>query len=476
MIAILVGLFLGHFGAFFRLFLRRLYPLMKPCQPKAMRTTSVKKSIGFIFACVSVSVALPTWSWSDHASLVWPLLRTQPNLIEQTVTAEPLEQFLITQQVGIAQTLESVETWSLKTIAHYPATPESLRWSLSNTPTPADFFAAIRVNPTLAYRLYVYEPSVQSVAKRPPLPWQSLSFLRGGDSQLAARYRSLAAGESVAIAEVIASASDEPDFGMDVGLFEDNGTAFGAVYGFGVTPFGNDNLDYGSQAPFHMGFYHLDWLTRTAQPDLLRTYPLWRIALFGELADLAFRTGHDYWGWRFLGWGLHYVGDLTQPYHTVPLPGISTFDGLLLVARGKTGEAIQLVSNRHGVIESYQYHRLTRALVAGDWSAPLLLALSAQPADKRLSYDVMVGMLTAASVDAAAAFDAVIEANVPDHFVSDPAFEWTGSGYESGVVEHILEQKGPVALQRLDDAVILQLQRFSVVASRWLARGGVKVE
>jgi hypothetical protein len=308
------------------------------------------------------------------------------------------------------------------------------------------------------------------------LPWQSLSFLRGGDSQLAARYRSLVAGESVAIAEVIASASDEPDFGMDVGLFEDNGTAFGAVYGFGVTPFGNDNLDYGSQAPFHMGFYHLDWLTRTAQPDLLRTYPLWRIALFGELADLAFRTGHDYWGWRFLGWGLHYVGDLTQPYHTVPLPGISTFDGLLLVARGKTGEAIQLVSNRHGVIESYQYHRLTRALVAGDWSAPLLLALSAQPADKPLSYDVMVGMLTAASVDAAAAIDAVIEANVPDHFVSDPAFEWTGSGYESGVVEHILEQKGPVALQRLDDAVILQLQRFSVVASRWLARGGVKVE
>ena len=73
--------------------------------------------------------------------------------------------------------------------------------------------------------------------------------------------RTLAAGDPVTIAEVIASASDEPDFGMDVGLYEDNGTAFGAVYGFGETPFGNDNLDYGSQAPFHMGFSHLDWLT-----------------------------------------------------------------------------------------------------------------------------------------------------------------------------------------------------------------------
>lgn len=72
---------------------------------------------------------------------------------------------------------------------------------------------------------------------------------------------------------MIASANDEPDFGMDIGLFADNGTDFGQRYGFGQQPFGNPNLDYGSQAPFHMGFYHLDWLTRTAQPSLLRTYP-----------------------------------------------------------------------------------------------------------------------------------------------------------------------------------------------------------
>ena len=95
------------------------------------------------------------------------------------------------------------------------------------------FFAAIRVNPTLPYRLYVDEPPAQSVSGRSLLPWQSLSFLSGGNSQLATRYRSIAAGDPITIAEVIASASDEPDFGMDVGLFEDNGTAFGAVYGFG---------------------------------------------------------------------------------------------------------------------------------------------------------------------------------------------------------------------------------------------------
>jgi carbohydrate-binding DOMON domain-containing protein len=104
------------------------------------------------------------------------------------------------------------------------------------------------------------------------------------------------------------------------------------------------------------------------------------------------------------------------------------------------------------------------------------LAVSAQPTDAPLSYDAMVHALTAESVEAAASFDAVIEANVPERFVSDPDFEWTGSGYESEVVEYVLEQKGPVAVQRLDNAVIVQLQRFSVVASRWIARGSASAE
>ena len=48
----------------------------------------------------------------------------------------------------------------------------------------------------------------------------------------------MAPGEPVSIAEVIASASDEPDFGMDIGLFADNGTDFGQRYGFGINPLG----------------------------------------------------------------------------------------------------------------------------------------------------------------------------------------------------------------------------------------------
>ena len=424
-------------------------------------------------ALLFITLLPPAWSWSDHASLVWPLLRSQPELIHQTVATEPLDAFLIAEQEGIARTLAAVESWSVAAMEYYPPTPGDIRWGTDHPPTAERFFAAIRVNPMLPYRLYVDLSPERAQPEQAPLAWSELSFLGGGTSQLAARYWAVEPGEPVSIAEVIATANDEPDFGMDIGLFEDNGTDFGLRYGFGIQPFGNPNLDYGSQAPFHMGFYHLDWLTRTAQPSLLRTYPLWRIALFGELAELAFSTGHHYWGWRFLGWGLHYVGDLTQPYHAIPLPGVGTVDALWSVVQGKTGELVQLVSNRHGVIESYQYQQLTRALEARQWSAPLLKAISDHPDTTAVEYESFVMALTADSVDAAADFDAAIERNVPSRFVSDPSFEWTGSGFEQSIVQRVADEQGEPAMAELDAAVIVQLARFSAVASRWIARGRV---
>ena len=438
-------------------------------------TTTGAGSHRWLSACLLL-ITTSAWGWSDHASLVWPLLRGQPELTSRSVPAESLEQFLLAEQAAIAQTLDEVEAWSVRNIEHYPPTPAPLLWQNSTASIQARFLAAIRVNPRLSYSLYVGPSPERTAPMGDALPWSSLSFLGGGDAQQASRYWAVEEGAFVSIAEVLATASDEPDLGMDIGLFEDNGTAFGQQYGFGVQPFGNPNLDYGSQAPFHMGFYHLDWLTRLAQPDLLRTYPLWRIALFGELADLAFRTGHLYWGWRFLGWGLHYVGDLTQPYHAVPLPGVGTLEALWSVVQGKTSELVQLVSNRHGVIESYQYQRLTAALSAGDWSAPLLRAVADHGDSEPLEYASFVMNLTQASVSAAGEFDAAIATYVPARFVSDPSFEWTGSGFESDLIDIVQRERGETAVAELDAAVVAQLMRFSGVASRWIARGNLFAE
>ena len=59
------------------------------------------------------------WGWSDHSSLVWPLIREQPQLLEQRVVAEPLADFVRAERVGIARTLARVESWAIDSIAHY---------------------------------------------------------------------------------------------------------------------------------------------------------------------------------------------------------------------------------------------------------------------------------------------------------------------------------------------------------------------
>jgi hypothetical protein len=128
------------------------------------------------------------------------------------------------------------------------------------------------------------------------------------------------------------------------------------------------------------------------------------------------------------------------------------------------------------VIESYQYQRLQTALMTGDWSAPLLRAVADHAGNEPLQYAPFVNNLTRSSVAAAGKFDAAIAANVPSRFVSDPHFEWTGSGFESDLIDTVRSELGDTAVTQLDAAVAEQLMRFSMVASRWIARGDAFLE
>lgn len=86
----------------------------------------------------------------------------------------------------------------------------------------------------------------------------------------------------------MATASNEPDYGLDLGLYTDNATAYGQRMGLGRQPYGNPALAYGSQAPFHMAFHHESRLMYLAVGDLRRTMTDSRIALFSALARHAF--------------------------------------------------------------------------------------------------------------------------------------------------------------------------------------------
>ena len=432
-------------------------------------------SLGFLL------VSGQSQAWSDHASLVWPLLSTDAELQAPVLTPKPLGDFVEQQSRAIEEVLEAHEQWTAAQGMEHALTPQALRFDPQRSDLVQAFIQAIRINPTLSYAPYrqLMASELPAALNQNTVSWDDLSFLEAGESHRAIPYVLLSASDlasplvspQVSPAHVLATASDEPDRGMDVGLFADNGTPFGAIYGFGEQPFGNPNLSYGSQAPFHMGFYHLDWLTKKAQPGLLNTYPIWRIALYDRLAELAFATGNDYWGWRFMGWALHYIGDLTQPYHAVPLPGVSTSGALWLVIKGQTNDAIQLVSNRHGVLESYQYQRLSKALSGDEASSMWLTTLSnPESVPAELSPTDVQSYLTLESVEAAAALDAGLAKYVPSRYVSDASFEWVGSGLEGDVANLIRADGGDEAIRQLDAIVTRQLRRFVRFAQAWVNR------
>ena len=116
-----------------------------------MLIRSVCTALNQMMAAALLSVALvsPARARSDHASLVWFLLRSQPELVHQSVATELLVAFLAAEQAGIAEILEAVESWSVTTIEHYPQTPEGLRWGTGHAPTAEHFFAAWFWHPAL---------------------------------------------------------------------------------------------------------------------------------------------------------------------------------------------------------------------------------------------------------------------------------------------------------------------------------------
>ena len=65
-------------------------------------------------------------------------------------------------------------------------------------------------------------------------------------------------------------------------------------------------------------------LLYSVAPWAKRSMVLARYYQYSSLAALALRTGHDYWGWRFAGLALHYLQNLTHPYHARLAPGESS--------------------------------------------------------------------------------------------------------------------------------------------------------
>ena len=423
-------------------------------------------------------------AWGNHALASYRVFENMPEVAKAApVNAEPLEAFLRVEETAIAKLLAEHETWLLANVPNYPARPAALAFSAqagrSDEALRHAFLSALRVAPDSRFALY-YELDAKAAT-------DGLSFHRHVDvstlpglPNAPRRFAMVKPGEPVAALKVLASAAFEPDFGLDINLMDDSPSDWGKTYGFGNLPFGNPKLAYSTQSPFHMGFYHEDKILYLAAPFLKRTFPLVRVNQYAGLAALAFKTGHHYWGWRFSGLALHYVQDLSQPYHASLSPGSGTVGLLGTNALAMAGfptlknNTVTLLSNRHLALERYQSQILAQAATGGADQA-VVKSLGNLSADAK--YPAWSGLyvrdvVAKEAYDYAPKLAKIIVDGLPGKYVGDPGFDFGAN--ENGVdLIAELAKTDPVKRKALDDAVAELLIHFGA-HSRNAVRGILK--
>ena len=104
-------------------------------------------------------------------------------------------------------------------------------------------------------------------------------------------------GDFVKASDILIKYSDEPDWDLDTNLKLNKIQA----------------LTGGSQGYRHMYFSVFAGLLKAGKAPQRANH-------FFEMAKIAFKKGDEYWGFRFSARALHYLEDVSQPYHTYPAP------------------------------------------------------------------------------------------------------------------------------------------------------------
>lgn len=411
------------------------------------------------------------FAWSEHPLISYPVLKSIPEIAQAPeVEVRSLLNFLTNNEQGIADLLVAQEAYSRANIQGYAPRPDALEFRVTGNAEDIvqRFLQAIRVNPNSRMALYLHlPPGVDAIGRQPVDPLKLTTLSRPTD-MLRATYVSLVEGEMVAPLLILSSATNEPDYGLDLGLFDDNNTWWGDIYGFGNQTFGNPNLEYGTQAPFHMGFYHEAGIVFAAAPFLRRTFVEYRIHLFQTLAQHAFANNHDYWGYRFMGWAMHYIGDLSVPYHASVLPGVSALRMIWINLKAMLGfprsrdNAVQLVSNRHAVYEHFQFLIMREAFETGNKNHPLLLAL-ANPIEK-IAYtpDFPRAVVAKEAFRKGRETSRVMRRSFPRTLISDPGFEVVGSAEMNNLIGYMTAEKGPQSVDAMIDLIAERFKAYSM--------------
>jgi hypothetical protein len=417
------------------------------------------------------------WAWSNHTLVSHELAQSMPQVASAApVKVETLAEFLMANEIAVAELLADDEKWMAQNLWHYNPRPKALKFNATGNKQDVveRFVKAIRINPNAKFALYLQGMPGSELSGAAMLP-SDISVFQDYGHLNHLPLQVLTSGDLVAAVDVIVSANDEPDHGHDIGLFTDSGTTHGQLYGFGKQPFGNPNLEYGSQAPFHMAFYHESPILYALGGFLKETYPQMRIHQYKRLAELAFAKGHDYWGYRFMGWGLHYIGDFSNPYHVTPVPGNSTISTLWVGLLSKLGfpdaqnEAIQLVSNRHTVLEDFQSAIMTRAYEDHNQQHPAIMALTVQQPVTGYKESDVIEVFAKVSLDKADDVGDILIESFPYEYVQDSQVEYSDLGVIDTLEQTVHQHAGEDGFNQLVATISGLLGDFSVHGSAYIA-------
>ena len=403
--------------------------------------------------------------------MIYPILRDMPEMRSlPEVPVKSLLNFLLEEESGLAVFLAGHEEWARNNIAEYAPRPDALAFQATGDATDIlqRFYRAIRVNPNVKVELYLHLLPGEDPGMRDLVNPYTLTTLSNIYEMLHTTYVRIREGEMVSPIAVLATATDEPDYGFDLGLFTDNGTPWGQVYGFGTQAFGNPDLEYSSQAPFHMGFYHESWLVFAAASFLKRTFVEYRIHLYRSLAEYAFDAGQDYWGYRFLGWAMHYLNDMSMPYHTSVMPAKGALAMIWINLKAMLGfprsrdNAVQLLSNRHTVYEHFQWIVMKEAHEQESQGHPLITALL-NPVGHVDYHDSFARQVAAReSYKIARKNDRTLRRHVPAYLVSDPEYAIGGSADLKDLKELIVNEQGEAAVEGLTTMIAERYRSLSM--------------
>lgn len=381
-------------------------------------------------------------AWGNHTPMCYRAFEGMPEVAgAAAVKAEPLVDFLREQEAAIARTLDAQEAWAREHLKHHAARPDALRFipdaRRSDAERRAAFLRALRLSAQTRLALYLQPDPREPPSNRAPVAAAQVTATQPG-AGATQRFVALEPGEAVAPLAVLASACDEPDYGHDLSLFDDNPGQ--PAYGFGKQPFGNPAVSIGSQAPFHMGFFHQGAVFNMLAPSFARTFTELRVQQYSGLAALAWQTGHAYWGWRFAGLALHHVEDLTQPYHASAAPGASLGHMMWVNLKAQLGAPadrqglVVLQGNRHFVLEQFQARWIIEA-ARKQQDGPLEAALRDASRDARYpawGAGYVRDVVAAEAYAAGPATDAAVVVGAPAKFVTDPNFDFAANEAQLG--------------------------------------------